>query len=68
MSKMSLTEEIEVLTRHREELRQMLLGEHDLSLEQVNRALVSMRALTRAIQKREALRPLAEWEKDLLGI
>jgi hypothetical protein len=65
---MSLTEQIEMLTRHREELHQMLVGEHDLSLEEVNRALVSMRALTRAIQVREARMPLAAWEKELLGI
>jgi hypothetical protein len=65
---MSLTEEIEMLTRHREELHQMLVGEHDLSLEQVSRALVSMRALTRAIKAREARMPLAPWEKELLGL
>lgn len=68
MSHTKLTQEIEMLTRHREALHEMLMGEHDLSLEQVNAALVSMRALTRAIKAREARMPLAPWEQELLGI
>ena len=68
MSKMSVTEEVEMLTRHRDELVEILRGEHSLSLEQVGRALHTIRVLSRSLKEAEARMPLAEWEKDLLGI
>lgn len=72
MSKASLELDVRMLNRARAELYAELTGKHNKSLAEVFDDLQTLRGITKLLREKEALlesmRPLAEWERELLGI
>jgi hypothetical protein len=72
MSVKTLQLEVTHLTQVREDLFAQMVAKPSKSLQELSKGLHTLRAISRQIEAKEAhlesLRPLAQWERELLGI